>query len=92
MKRLTMTLALAAALTACGKKKEAAPAAGSGSAVVSTTADAAPVDPVAPDAAEAAAATIEVPTEADFEEDIAAKVTDKTLDSDLTALEKELGN
>lgn len=90
MSKVTTTLLLCAALAACGKKKDepaTSPPAPTGSATVVQ----APADAVAvatPDAAEAAA--VEVPTEADFEDQAATDITEQTLPAKLSALEKEL--
>ena len=87
------------ALAACGGKKE--PAGGSGSAPTPVTtgseSGSAP-EPTPGSAAEPAtgsAATaddVDVPTEQDFEAEAAAKITDKTLDEQVKALEAELGD
>ena len=88
---LTITAAALLSLAGCNKKSEnpppspstppaAAPAAGSGSAAPAP----------APAAGSAAAAKVDVPTEQDFEEEATNKITDKNVESEVGALEKQL--
>lgn len=90
MSKLTITLVLCAALAACGKKQEepaaTAPPPAPGSANVVATAPADAAMP-APDAAEP---PVEVPTEADFEDQAATDITEKNLATKLSTLEKDL--
>jgi hypothetical protein len=99
---LLFALALAAlGAPACGKKDEpkptaasgSAPAAGSdmaGSAAGSAATGSAAGSAAAGSAAGSAAAEVEVPTEADFEADAAAKINEKNLEAQLKAVEQEL--
>jgi hypothetical protein len=65
----------------------AAPAAGSGSAVPAAgSGSAAP----AAGSGSAAAASVDVPTEEDFEDDAKAKITDKNVETQVGAIEKQL--
>lgn len=103
MKRIGLVLALALgafALPACGKKKEAPPTAGSAPATGSAVAVAPPDmgsagsaagSGAAGSAAAAVEAEVEVPTEVDFETEAAAKITEKTVEAELKAVEQELG-
>jgi len=92
---LMITAAALVSLAGCNKKSEnppptpaatgsaapaPAPAAGSGSAVPAPAAG----------SGSAAAAKVDVPTEQDFEEEATAKITDKNVESEVGALEKQL--
>lgn len=76
-----------------GSAAAPAPAAGSGSAA-SGTGSAAPAAGTGSAASgtgsAAATAAVEVPTEMDFEDDATAKITDKNVETEVKALEKEL--
>jgi cytoskeletal protein RodZ len=101
MKRVIMCLALAALFVACGKKadKPTEGSAGSaGSAVATGSAN--PGSGSATGSAQpagsgsgsgsAVAATVDVPTEMDFEDDATTKITDKNLETEVKALEQQL--
>ncbi|HEX3480829.1 MAG TPA: hypothetical protein VHT91_37695 [Kofleriaceae bacterium] len=84
MRQAITAVAVAAllALGACGNKKDS-PAAGSGSAMAAGSGSAMA-------AGSGSAAAIDVPTEEDFEKDATAKITDKNVEAQVQALEKEL--
>ncbi|MGE3456033.1 MAG: hypothetical protein AB7O24_13045 [Kofleriaceae bacterium] len=92
---MTSILLVGALLGAgCGKKKdEAAPPAATPSEPTPTATTTAGSGSGALDAGAGAAATPaggEVPTEMDFEDEASAKITDKNLEAEVKALEKEL--
>ncbi|MDB4959054.1 MAG: hypothetical protein JWO36_6623 [Myxococcales bacterium] len=105
MKRITTILFLAAMTTACAKKKqEPAPEpAPIGSNAMTGSAAMGSAEPVptgsaagsaamtGSNAAAAAGSAVDVPTEVDFEDEANAKITDKNLDSEVSAFEKQLG-
>ena len=66
----------------------AAPAAGSGSAA--PAAAAAPGSAAGAGSGSATAASVDVPTEQDFEDEAATKITDKNVETEVGALEKQL--
>ena len=89
MRILLSTLAVAATLFACSKQEPPAPAATptpSASVVASPASAPSAVTPPP----SASAATAEPPTEEDFEDEASDKITVKTLDAQLDALEKEI--
>lgn len=94
MSRHVWTLVLVAALAACGSKKKEEPASteGSGSATA-VVADDANTGSAAGSAAGSADTTadIDVPTEVDFEEQAATDITDKNVEAQVKAIEKDLG-
>ena len=106
MKRIAMIVFSLAALgaSACGKKEEAKPTAGSGSAPVAGSADTGSGSAAAGSNAMAAGsnaagsnagsadatAEVDVPTEVDFEGEAAAKIDEKNLEAQLKAVEAEL--
>jgi hypothetical protein len=89
MKSMILAAALGlAALGACNKKSEnppPGPASGTVATAPTTPIDAPPAPP--PDAA---AAAVDVPTEMDFEDEAAKKITDKNVEAQVKALEAEL--
>jgi hypothetical protein len=92
MRQAITAVAVAAllALGACGNKKDS-PAAGSGSAMAAGSGSAmAAGSGSAMAAGSGSAAAIDVPTEEDFEKDATAKITDKNVEAQVQALEKEL--
>lgn len=94
------------ALGGCNKKSEnpaptppagsaATPTAGSGSAIGSAAgsgsdAGSGSAAGSGSDAGSAAAAAVDVPTEQDFEDEATAKITDKNVEAQVQALEKQL--
>jgi hypothetical protein len=102
MKRVIMCLALAALFAACGKKadKPTEGSAGSAGSAVATGSAVAAGSGSATGSAEpagsgsgsgsAVAATVDVPTEMDFEDDATTKITDKNLETEVKALEQQL--
>jgi hypothetical protein len=101
MRQAITAVAVAAllALGACGNKKDSPAAAGSGSAMAAGSGGAAAAGSGSAMAAgsgsamaagSGSAAAIDVPTEEDFEKDATAKITDKNVEAQVQALEKEL--
>lgn len=72
--------------TACGKKEEAKPTTGSGSAAMAGSGS----GDMAGSGSAAAAAEVDVPTEVDFETDAKAKIDEKNVEAQLKAVEQEL--
>jgi hypothetical protein len=99
MKRLTLLVTIAGLLTlgACNKKSEnPAPGPASGTVTPPPPRISAPPSGPPPDSAGSAApaagsaATVDVPTEMDFEADAAKKITDKNVEAQVKAIETEL--
>jgi len=100
MKRIVYTILFTAALTAgCNNKPKEnkepppTPTTASGSATAGSAGSAAGSDMAAGSAGSAGSgdtADLEVPTEADFEAEAQAKITDKNLEAEVKALEEQL--
>lgn len=96
--KIAITFILAGALAACGGKKSennagsgSATAVGSGSSAGSGSAMAAGSGS-AMAAGSGSAAALDLPTEADFEDQATTDITEKNVDDKLSALEKDLGD
>jgi len=97
-----VAIAVLLALGACSKKAETPPSggaksAGSGGAMsagsggaMSAGSGSSAGSASAAGSESAAAAAVDVPTEMDFENDVVAKITEKNVEAELQALEKEL--
>lgn len=79
-----------AAGSAAAAGSATAPAAGSGSAAAPSAGSGSAAAPSA-GSGSAAAAAVDVPTEQDFEDKAKEKITEKNVDSEVQALEKQLG-
>jgi uncharacterized lipoprotein NlpE involved in copper resistance len=103
---LTITAAALLSLAGCNKKSENPPPSPGASGAPPAAGSAAPAAPTPPPAAgsgsaapaagsaagsgSAAAAQVDVPTEQDFEDKATTKITDKNVEAEVGALEKQL--